>query len=49
VICFSLSQAGRHFERRTARELKPSTVTAQPASAAALAMVDGQPKTQAVP
>jgi hypothetical protein len=38
VICFSLSQVGRHFERRTARELQPSTATAQPTTAPALAM-----------
>ena len=49
VICSSLSQVGRHLERRTARELRPSTATARPAPPPALAMVDGQPKTQAAP
>lgn len=38
VICFSLSQAGRRLERRTARELQPSTATVQPAPSPALAM-----------
>ena len=46
AICFSLSQVGRYFERRTARELRASTATAQSAPAPAL-MIDNQLKTQA--
>jgi hypothetical protein len=49
VICFSLSQVGRHFERRSERELQPSRATARPAPAPALGIVDGRPKTQATP
>jgi ABC-type amino acid transport system permease subunit len=45
AICFSLSQVGRYFERRTARELRASTATAQ--SAAPALMIDNQLKTQA--
>jgi ABC-type amino acid transport system permease subunit len=49
AICFSLSQVGRHLERRTVRGFQPSTRTPQPVRAPALAMVDGQPETQAAP
>jgi hypothetical protein len=45
AICFSLSQVGRYFERRTAREFSHGT---QSAPAPAL-MVDNQLKIQAVP
>jgi His/Glu/Gln/Arg/opine family amino acid ABC transporter permease subunit len=45
AICFSLSQVGRYFERRTAGELSNGT---QSAPAPAL-MIDNQLKTQAVP
>jgi His/Glu/Gln/Arg/opine family amino acid ABC transporter permease subunit len=49
VICFSLSQVGRYLERRTALVLQPATATARSAPVPVLAMIDGQPTTQAAP